>query len=140
MNTWLAGGRPPDRAGNGVLTGAEAAHLRLAGTRLAVLSACDSGLGHDAGAEGVFGLRRAFRIAGAMSVVMTLWRIPDRTTATFMAGFYSELASGADVATALAMAQRRLAEDGPDASTWAAFICQGAVTGIDAPTGGEGRS
>jgi CHAT domain-containing protein/tetratricopeptide (TPR) repeat protein len=74
---------------DGVLTAEEIASLDLSSADLVVLSACSSGLGSVQGSEGVFGLRRAFAIAGAHSLVMTLWPVEDQAAATWMRAFYS---------------------------------------------------
>ena len=76
---------------DGILTALEVAELNLAGTRLAVLSACDTGLGKPAGGEGLLGLQRAFAVAGAQTVVASLWQVDDQATATLMTEFYNNL-------------------------------------------------
>ena len=62
--------------------------LDLQGTEWAVLSACETGLGEIKAGEGVFGLRRAFQIAGARTVIMSLWSVEDRATRTWMRALY----------------------------------------------------
>ncbi|MFF0372467.1 CHAT domain-containing protein [Micromonospora sp. NPDC005087] len=124
-NTWLGGGEPPDGAGNGILTALEVTGLDLDGTELVVLSACDTGLGEVEPGEGVFGLRRCFVLAGARTLVMSLWKVPDEQTAQLMADFYQLLRDGLPRAEALRQAQLRTRERHPDPRYWAAFVCQG---------------
>jgi CHAT domain-containing protein/Tfp pilus assembly protein PilF len=75
----------------GILTAEAIAGLPLDGLELVVLSACDSGLGEAAGGEGVFGLQRAFHLAGTRDVVASLWKVDDQATAALMAVFYHKL-------------------------------------------------
>lgn len=124
-NTWLAGGEPPERAGNGMLTAEEVTGLDLAGTELVVLSACETGLGDIQPGEGVFGLRRAFVLAGARTLVMSLWKVPDDATRDLMEDFYRTLRDGRPRAEALRDAQLRQRDRDPSPLAWAAFISEG---------------
>ena len=91
----LAGANRPANApagtDDGVFTAAEVAGLDMRTCKLAVLSACETGLGATAGGEGVLGLQRALQLAGAKSTVGTLWQIPDGATQKLMARFYDNL-------------------------------------------------
>jgi CHAT domain-containing protein len=86
---------------DGIMTALEISELRLLGTNLVVLSACETGTGEISQGEGVFGLRRALQLAGAQTVIMSLWSIPDTETVSVMTDLYRRLASGADAAQAL---------------------------------------
>jgi hypothetical protein len=115
-------GRGP--AGNredGILTAFEVAHLDLSGTRLVVLSACETGLGDIQGSEGVFGLQRAFKQAGAEYIIMSLWQVPDRETVEFMDAFYKELLSGTYIEQAFINAQEIMKKK-YEPYYWAAFV------------------
>jgi CHAT domain-containing protein len=137
-NTWLAGGSPPAEAENGLLGAAELMALDLDGTELAVLSVCDTGRGEPSRSEGVFGLRRAFALSGARTIVMSLWKVPDDDTRELMERFYDGLLGEPPLARvdALRCAQRALAKQRPDQPfRWGAFICQGDPSPIGpAPT------
>lgn len=102
-------GNQADRDGeDGLLSALEMAGLDLRGTKLVVLSACDTGMGALAASEGVLGLRRALVLAGARSQVLTLWPVDDAATERLVTDFYVELGRGADPAAALRSAQLRL--------------------------------
>jgi CHAT domain-containing protein len=112
---------------DGVLTALEAASLDLRGTKLVVLSACETGLGEVRNGEGVFGLRRAFVVAGAETLVMSLWQVADDATKDLMGAYYARLARGEPRAAALREAQLGLLKDPKSAHPffWAAFISSG---------------
>ncbi len=116
---------------DGLLTALEIAAIDLNGTRLVVLSACETAVGEVRTGEGVFGLRRAFILAGASNVVMSLWAVSDRYTARQMRAFYTNL-QRAGPAAALRQAQlntlkelRGKYQGLPPIRLWAPFIVQG---------------
>jgi CHAT domain-containing protein/tetratricopeptide (TPR) repeat protein len=123
-NVALRGGEAPPEAEDGLLNGQDILAMDLLGTELVVASACDSGLGDLSAGEGIFGLRRAFTHAGARTLVMSLWKVPDRATQRLMEAFYARLAKGKGCAEALRCAQLELAAERPP-SDWGAFICHG---------------
>ena len=79
---------------DGILTAYEVSNLYLPNTKLVVLSACETALGDIKGSEGVYGLQRAFKMAGVENLVMSLWKVPDNETAEFMQLFYNKLFEG----------------------------------------------
>ncbi|HYX41175.1 MAG TPA: CHAT domain-containing protein, partial [Pyrinomonadaceae bacterium] len=98
-----------DGAGeDGLLTALEAAGLDLWGTKLVVLSACETGLGDVLNGEGVYGLRRALVLAGAESQVMSLWQVSDEATRALMVEYYRRLQAGAGRAAALRQVQLQM--------------------------------
>ncbi|MBF0462131.1 MAG: tetratricopeptide repeat protein [Magnetococcales bacterium] len=93
---------------DGVLTALEVLGLNLSGTKLAVLSACETGLGEIHEGEGVYGLRRAFQEAGVKTVISSLWEVSDAGTQALMTGLYGRLAEGKPVHEALLESQRSM--------------------------------
>ncbi len=124
-NTWLQEGSLPSEARDGILTAEDVTGLDLLATELVVLSACETGLGEVQVGEGVFGLRRSFVLAGAKTLVMSLWKVPDRQTQELMVDFYQRILAGERHAEALRQAQLAMKERYPDPLYWGAFICQG---------------
>ncbi len=99
-------GRVPDPKSDGILSAEEVGALDLNGTWIVTLSACETGIGEARTGEGVFGLRRAFMIAGAQNLLMTLWKVGDEITPSIMADFYKEALETHDAAESLAKVQR----------------------------------
>jgi CHAT domain-containing protein len=118
---------------DGILTALEASGLNLWGTKLVTLSACDTGVGEIRSGEGVYGLRRAFVLAGAETLVMTLWPVSDAVARQPMAAFYASLRAGAGRGEALRQAKlamlKQKARQHP--FYWASFILSGQWTGLD---------
>ena len=97
---------------DGILTAEEIAAMNLEGVDWAVLSACDSGLGEPRSGEGVLGLRRAFLIAGARTVIMSLWSVDDASTAAWMRELYrARFVEGSDSMRSVALATMRTLAD-----------------------------
>jgi len=115
-------GNPPEPGfEDGILTAYEVSKMNLYNTRLVVLSACETGLGDIRGSEGVYGLQRAFKLAGVDYVIMSLWQIPDRQTVELMSIFYREWLEGKNIRDAFNEAQRKMSEK-YDPFYWAAFV------------------
>ncbi|WP_437542208.1 tetratricopeptide repeat protein [Sorangium sp. So ce367] len=114
---------------DGVLTALEVAGLDLWGTKLVVLSACETGVGTLYWGEGVYGLRRALVLAGADSQIMSLWQVADKETQALMTAYYGRLSADEGRSDALREVQITMARTGLHPYYWAAFIA-----------GGSGRS
>jgi CHAT domain-containing protein len=112
---------------DGIMTADEVLGLRLRGTELVVLSACETGLGEVKTGEGVFGLRRAFAQAGARSLVMSMWSVPDEPTKELMVEFYKSILSDkVDRCQALRQAALKMKQKyGDKPYYWGAFVFQG---------------
>ena len=122
----------PDNIEDGILTAKEIADVDLRGLDLVVLSACQTGLGDISQGEGVFGLQRGFKKAGANTILMSLWKVNDKATKTLMIQFYKNWLMGYSKRNALRLAQKHLREtEGGkynEPKYWAAFIL---LDGID---------
>jgi CHAT domain-containing protein/tetratricopeptide (TPR) repeat protein len=93
---------------DGILTALEITAVSLANTQLTVLSACETGTGQLQGSEGVFGLQRAFKLAGVNYVMASLWQVPDKETAEFMNNFYSNWLAGKTIRQAFSATQQTM--------------------------------
>jgi len=107
------------------VTALELAGLDLWGSQLVVLSACDTGRGEVKLGQGVYGLRRALIVAGAETVVMSLWKVDDETTRHLMEGYYRNLLAGQGRSAALREAMLGLREKQPHPYYWAPFLALG---------------
>ncbi len=122
----LAGCQNPQLQGeDGILSAEEVMNLDLQNTELVVLSACETGLGDIEGGEGVYGLQRAFRQAGAKNVLMSLWKVDDTATQLLMNYFYTAILKGKPKREALQTAQLQLKKLYPNPYYWGAFILVG---------------
>lgn len=107
---------------DGILTSQEIARMDLSNVDLVVLSACETGLGDLAGNEGVFGLQRAFKLAGVKSIMMSLWKVPDEETAELMGYFYKNLINNMSKENALKNAQKEMKKKGKSIFSWGGFV------------------
>ncbi len=122
-HTWVKGEKILDSKEDGILTALEVTALDLQNTDLVVLSACSTGLGDVHNTEGVFGLQRAFKLAGVNYVVASLWDVDDDATKNLMVKFYENLLKEKqDPATALRNAKNYYRDKGYEPQDWAGFI------------------
>ena len=120
--TWLNGHNSFEDE-DGILTALEISNLDLSQTDLVVLSACETGLGDIKGNEGVYGLQRAFKMAGVDMIIMSLWEVPDIETAEFMENFYNLWLENNDIRKSFVDTQRKMLALYPDnPEKWAAFV------------------
>jgi CHAT domain-containing protein len=119
--TWQ-GKIPADGHEDGVLTAYEISHLDLNDTQLAVLSACETGLGDIRGSEGVFGLQRAFKMAGVRYLLVSLWSVPDAPTAQLMQHFFKNLVTNNNIRQAFKAAKESMRDNDPNPLNWAGFV------------------
>ena len=118
---------------DGILTAQEVSALDLAGTKLVVLSACDTGLGKLDAGEGLYSLRRALVIAGAESQLISLWKVEDNATKELMIAYYDKLLANQGRSSALRQTQLEMlnSEEYAHPYYWAAFIPSGDWRGMD---------
>ena len=132
----LAGANNREAAGpdeeDGILTAEEVAALDLSGSEWVVLSACDTGVGKIRAGEGIFGLRRAFRLAGAQTLITSLWAIEDEAARKWMRSLYtSRFSDGLGTAESVRKAyldvlhELRKKKDSTHPFYWAGFVASG---------------
>jgi CHAT domain-containing protein len=110
---------------DGILTAQEIASLDLRGLDLVVLSACETGLGDISSGEGVFGLQRGFKQAGAKTIIMSLWKVSDNATVKLMTSFYQYFLDGMSKYDAFSTAReelRKVSSPRQIKPDWAAFV------------------
>jgi len=117
------GEKLPKGVEDGILTSRDVSRMNLMNTELVVLSACQTGLGDVKGSEGVYGLQRAFKMAGVRYLLMSLWKVPDESTKEFMVTFYKQLLSGESIRESYQTTQQVMSTKYPDDPfKWAAFV------------------
>ncbi|MBI4749887.1 MAG: CHAT domain-containing protein [Acidobacteria bacterium] len=136
LRSWLffSGANRGGQADNdGTMTALEAAQLDLWGTKLVVLSACETGVGEAKNGDGVFGLRRALVLAGSESQMMSLWAVSDQATRELMVDYYTWLKNGEGRSEALRNVQLKMLKNPKYQHPfyWAAFIQSGEWANLD---------
>ena len=116
-----SGKRPIEGVEDGIATAYEISQLNLTNTELVVLSACETALGDIKGSEGVFGLQRAFKMAGVKKMIVSLWQVPDKETAELMTSFYSYWLNGKNIEESFYQAQADMRKK-YSPYYWAAFV------------------
>jgi CHAT domain-containing protein/tetratricopeptide (TPR) repeat protein len=111
----------PSNEEDGILTAYEIADMDLSQTKLVVLSACETGLGDVKSGEGVYGLQRAFKLAGVNYLIMSLWQVPDMETKEFMQTFYTNCLTGLPIRKAFRETQLAMNKK-YQPYQWAAFV------------------
>lgn len=116
-----SGKTPIEGVEDGIATAYEISQLNLSNTELVVLSACETALGDVKGSEGVFGLQRAFKMAGVKKMIVSLWQVPDKETAELMTSFYNYWLKGKTIEESFTQAQAEMRKK-YSPYYWAAFV------------------
>ncbi len=108
---------------DGIMTAYEVSNMYFPHNKLVVLSACETALGDLQGSEGVYGLQRAFKMAGAQNLVMSLWKVPDEQTSEFMQKFYRNMFNNQSINDAFYQAQKSMRDKYTNQPyNWAAWV------------------
>jgi CHAT domain-containing protein len=108
---------------DGILTALELSQMDLSNTKLAVLSACETGKGAIVGSEGTFGLQRALKLAGVDNMIVSLWKVPDDATQEMMTLFYNNLSATKKIVASFNDAQKTMRNKYPDEPIkWGGFV------------------
>ena len=118
---WVDGIPYPNKE-DGILTALEISNVDLKGCKLAVLSACETGLGDIKGSEGVYGLQRAFKMAGVQNLIVSLWSIDDAKTQEFMIDFYTQLLITNNIVNSFKQTQLKMRAKYKNPFYWAGFV------------------
>ena len=130
--TWDMGYNPYEKE-DGILTAFEISNLDLSNTDLVILSACKTGLGEIKGSEGVYGLQRAFKLAGVNNIIMSLWEVSDEETQELMETFYSYWLKGYDIRSSFQKTQLEMSKKYPP-EDWAGFVLVGDIMETSKPS------
>ena len=106
---------------DGILTSKEIATLDLSNCKLAILSACETGLGAQLSNDGIFGLQRGLKLAGVNNIITSLWSVPDKSTRELFEYFYSNLINGFSIENSLRLARKELRKKYTSPYYWGAF-------------------
>ena len=122
--TWT-GKNVSNQSEDGILTAYEISQMNLSNTELVVLSACETGLGEVQAGEGVYGLQRAFLVAGARTIVMSLFKVSDEATQQLMVKFYRKWIETGDKRKAFIDAKKEIRNEYRDPIYWGPFVMIG---------------